>query len=77
MSRSPSLLIAGCGDIGSRLALQMLAQGWTVHGMRRDISRLPAGVLPVAADLHGDQCPPRAGSIVRPVTAHGGWRRRL
>ena len=24
MSRSPSLLIAGCGDIGSRLALQML-----------------------------------------------------
>lgn len=58
MTSSPSLLIAGCGDIGSRLALQMLAQGWTVHGMRRDISRLPAGVLAVAADLHGDQCPP-------------------
>ena len=51
MTSSPSLLIAGCGDVGGRLALQMLAQGWTVHGMRRDISRLPAGVLAVAADL--------------------------
>ena len=58
MTSSPSLLIAGCGDVGSRLALQMLTHGWTVHGMRRDTSRLPAGVLAVAADLHGDQCPP-------------------
>lgn len=58
MSRSPSLLIAGCGDIGSRLALQMLARGWTVRGMRRDIGHLPTGVLPLAADLHGALCPP-------------------
>ena len=58
MSTSPTLLIAGCGDVGSRLARQMLAANWTVYGLRRDISRLPAGVMPIAADLHRDGCPP-------------------
>ncbi len=57
MSTSPTLLIAGCGDVGSRLARQMLAANWTVYGLRRDISRLPAGVRPIAADLHGADCP--------------------
>ena len=57
MSTSPTLLIAGCGDVGSRLARQMLAANWTVYGLRRDISRLPAGVRPIAADLHRDDCP--------------------
>ncbi|WP_263146013.1 SDR family oxidoreductase [Pseudomonas sp. RIT-PI-AD] len=53
-----SLLIAGCGDVGGRLARRLLAEGWTVYGLRRDTARLPAGVLPVAGDLRGDDCPP-------------------
>jgi nucleoside-diphosphate-sugar epimerase len=54
---APSVLIAGCGDIGSRLATQLLAAGWEVHGLRRDVSRLPAGVIGVAGDLFSEDCP--------------------
>ncbi len=55
---SKSLMIVGCGDVGSRLARRALALGWTVHGLRRDVAALPAGVLPVAADLERAECPP-------------------
>ena len=54
---APTVLIAGCGDVGSRLATQLLAAGWEVHGLRRDVSRLPAGVIGVAADLFNKDCP--------------------
>jgi nucleoside-diphosphate-sugar epimerase len=54
---SASLLIAGCGDVGSRLAQRMLLAGWTVHGLRRQVAALPAGVLPVAGDLEQATCP--------------------
>ncbi|WP_346841442.1 NAD-dependent epimerase/dehydratase family protein [Metapseudomonas otitidis] len=57
MSESPRLLIAGCGDVGSRLALRMLAEGWRVHGLRRNVSALPAGVLPIAGDLERAERP--------------------
>jgi nucleoside-diphosphate-sugar epimerase len=49
MSDQPRLLIAGCGDLGQRLAPRM--SGWDVHGLRRDPSGLAAGIRPVAADL--------------------------
>lgn len=54
---APSVLIAGCGDVGGRLANQLLAHGWTVYGLRRSISRLPAGVVGVAGDLFNAGCP--------------------
>ncbi|WP_433737847.1 SDR family oxidoreductase [Pseudomonas putida] len=54
---APSVLIAGCGDVGSRLATQLLAAGWEVHGLRRDVSRLPDGVIGVAGDLFDKDCP--------------------
>ena len=54
---TPSVLIAGCGDVGSRLATQLLAGNWLVHGLRRNISRLPSGVVGVAGDLFSEQCP--------------------
>ena len=57
MAMSPSLLIAGCGDVGGRLASRLLNQRWRVHGLRRSISDLPQGVLPVAGDLAQSQCP--------------------
>ncbi|WP_409315925.1 SDR family oxidoreductase [Pseudomonas sp. KCJK9016] len=54
---APSVLIAGCGDVGSRLATQLLTAGFQVYGLRRDVSRLPAGVIGVAGDLFNEECP--------------------
>lgn len=54
---APCVLIAGCGDVGSRLALQLLPLGWTVHGLRRNVSKLPAGVAGVAGDLFAAPIP--------------------
>jgi nucleoside-diphosphate-sugar epimerase len=54
---APSVLIAGCGDVGGRLASQLLAHSWSVFGMRRSVSRLPAGVVGVAGDLFDAHCP--------------------
>ncbi|MCX7081473.1 MAG: NAD-dependent epimerase/dehydratase family protein, partial [Pseudomonas sp.] len=54
---TPSVLIAGCGDVGSRFATQLLVENWLVYGLRRNISRLPAGVVGVAGDLFNEQCP--------------------
>jgi len=54
---APSVLIAGCGDVGGRLAEQMLAKGWQVFGLRRTIANLPAGVIGVAGDLFNEDCP--------------------
>ena len=52
-----SVLIAGCGDIGSRMATQLLTNDWQVHGLRRSIEGLPAGVIGVAGDLFSELCP--------------------
>ena len=46
-----SVMVVGCGDVGGRLARQLLARGWQVSGLRRSIAQLPEGVVPVAADL--------------------------
>lgn len=45
------VVIAGCGDVGTALALQLLARGWQVYGLRRDPTQLPEGITPIAADL--------------------------
>lgn len=45
------LLIAGCGDLGQRLAARLAAQNWSVTGLRRQPARLGAGIEAVAADL--------------------------
>ena len=52
-----SVLIAGCGDVGSRLATQLLANDWQVYGQRRCNYRLPAGGRGVASDRFSEQCP--------------------
>ncbi|MGV8916792.1 MAG: NAD-dependent epimerase/dehydratase family protein [Pseudomonas sp.] len=54
---APSVLIAGCGDVGSRLARQLLKVDWTVYGLRRSVSRLPGGVIGVAGNLFDAACP--------------------
>ncbi len=36
-----SLLILGCGDIGTRVGTTLLAEGWLIHGARRNVHALP------------------------------------
>lgn len=45
------VLVAGCGDLGVRVARRLLARGHEVAGLRRDPSRLPPPIVPVRADL--------------------------
>lgn len=52
-----SALIVGCGDVGSRLARQLLALGWQVSGLRRSVQHLPKGVQRIAADLSDQRMP--------------------
>lgn len=54
---APSVLIAGCGDVGSRLANQLIPQNWVVYGLRRNVFRLPAGVIGIAGDLFNPTAP--------------------
>src|SRR5690606_35593998 len=51
---SMNVLIAGCGYVGSALALQLLSEGHSVWGLRRNVAALPDGVHPLQADLHQD-----------------------
>jgi nucleoside-diphosphate-sugar epimerase len=57
MPEFPRLLIAGCGDVGSRLAVRLHDKGWTVHGLRRNVAALPDEIHAVPGDLHADACP--------------------
>jgi nucleoside-diphosphate-sugar epimerase len=45
------IVIAGCGYVGTALALELRDDGHEVFGLRRDPSRLPPGIEPLAADL--------------------------
>ncbi len=45
------VLIAGCGDLGTALGLDLAAKGDEVYGLRRNPERLPAAIRPLAADL--------------------------
>ena len=45
------VLIAGCGDVGSVLAVSLLQDGHVVYGLKRNTSSLPDGVIPIQADL--------------------------
>lgn len=45
------ILIAGCGDIGSQLGLNLVKQKHQIFGLRRNINQLPPGIQGIAADL--------------------------
>lgn len=55
------VLIAGCGDVGTALGLQLARAGADVRGLRRTINQLPAPIQPLAGDLSAaDGLPPLA-----------------
>lgn len=53
-----NILIAGCGDVGSRLGLCLNDADCKVWGMRRDSSKLPGCIQGIAADLAVKECFP-------------------
>ena len=48
---SQRILIAGCGDIGTRLGRLLIKEGHQVWGMRRNPTELPEEFSPIAADV--------------------------
>lgn len=46
-----NVLIAGCGDVGTRLALRLIRSDYQVWGLRRDISQLPGLIHAIQGDL--------------------------
>lgn len=44
------ILIVGCGDLGRELGRQLIAQGYTVTGVRRSEAPLPYGIKTFCAD---------------------------
>lgn len=57
MHKPARVVIVGCGDIGSRVAVLMQQQGFLVHGLRRSTHQLPAEIIPITADITQPQCP--------------------
>ena len=45
------ILIAGCGDVGTRLGLLLAAEGHEVWGARRRVEKLPKTLRGIAVDL--------------------------
>lgn len=46
-----SILIAGCGDLGSGLATKLVEQGHDVHAIRRSTNEFPLGVKGILGDI--------------------------
>lgn len=45
------VLIAGCGDVGCALGTRLAAREHQVWGLRRNVTALPSGILPLPGDL--------------------------
>jgi nucleoside-diphosphate-sugar epimerase len=68
------VLVAGCGYVGTALGVELAAGGDTVFGLRRDPSRLPPGIGPLAADLSNPATLaglPEADAVVYAAAADG------
>lgn len=69
------VLIAGCGDVGSALALRLQQVGHEVWGLKRNPATLPGGIAGIAADLTDPgsltQLPPRLDYVVYTAAAGG------
>lgn len=67
-----TVLIAGCGDLGTEVGLRLAARGNRVVGWRRSPGRLPAGIGGAAVDLTRELPPiPRDTDVVVLATAAG------
>jgi nucleoside-diphosphate-sugar epimerase len=55
-----TVLIAGCGDLGTEAGLRFAAAGFSVLGWRRSPEKIPAPITGAAADLTAAELPPVA-----------------
>ena len=53
-----TILLAGCGDLGTEAGLRFHALGHRVVGWRRSPAKLPSAIEGVAADLSAPELPP-------------------
>lgn len=69
------ILIAGCGDVGVKLGLNLHAAGHQVWGLKRHPEDLPPAIQPVAADLDDpatlNELPPALDYVVYSAAATG------
>jgi len=45
------IVVIGCGDIGTRLALGLQRQAVQVYGLRRQVEKLPASIIAIRGDV--------------------------
>jgi nucleoside-diphosphate-sugar epimerase len=64
-----TILLAGCGDLGTEAGLMFAAAGHRVVGWRRSPSKLPQEVEGVAADLSSPDLPPIPADTTAVVVA--------
>ena len=64
-----TVLLAGCGDLGTEAGLRFAAAGHRVVGWRRSPEKLPAAIEGVAADLSSDELPPIPADTTAVVVA--------
>lgn len=64
-----TVLMAGCGDLGTEAGLRFAAAGHRVVGWRRSPEKLPAAIEGVAADLSSDELPPVPADTTAVVVA--------
>jgi nucleoside-diphosphate-sugar epimerase len=64
-----TILLAGCGDLGTEAGLRFAAAGHRVVGWRRSPEKLPAEIEGVAADLGAADLPPVPADTTAVVVA--------
>ncbi|MDJ0353221.1 MULTISPECIES: SDR family oxidoreductase [Micrococcaceae] len=64
-----SVLMAGCGDLGTEAGLRFAAAGYRVVGWRRSPEKLPAAIEGAAADLAAGDLPPVPADTTAVVVA--------
>jgi len=64
-----TVLLAGCGDLGTEAGLRFAAAGHRVVGWRRSPEKLPAAVEGAAADLSRGELPPVPADTTAVVVA--------
>ena len=68
-----SVVIAGCGDLGTEIGLRLAGQGHEVLGLRRRAELLPPPLTGIAVDLSTEvpQLPGDVELLVVPTAADG------
>jgi nucleoside-diphosphate-sugar epimerase len=64
-----TILLAGCGDLGTEAGLRLAAAGYRVVGWRRTPEKLPAAIEGSAADLSTAELPPVPADTTAVVVA--------